>query len=81
MRIGLDIASITLNRQADVIILASGDEDFVPEARLARREGVQLMPDPLCQNVRPDLSEDLDHVTSGFPRPARNAGHRPGFQV
>lgn len=40
MRIGLDIASITLKRQANVIVLVSGDADFVPAAKLARREGV-----------------------------------------
>ena len=73
MRIGLDIASITLKRQADVIVLVSGDEDFVPAAKLARREGVQFILDPLWQNVRPELSEHIDNMTSGFPRPAGNA--------
>ena len=69
-RIGLDIASITLKRQADVIVLVSGDEDFVPAAKLARREGVQFILDPLWQSVRPELSEHIDNMTSGFPRPA-----------
>ncbi|MYA90050.1 MAG: NYN domain-containing protein [Boseongicola sp. SB0662_bin_57] len=73
MRIGLDIASITLKRQADVIVLVSGDEDFVPAAKLARREGVQFILDPLWQNVRPELSEHIDFMTSGFFRPAGNA--------
>ncbi len=35
MRVGLDIASITLKRQANVIVLVSGDADFVPAAKLA----------------------------------------------
>ncbi|MCY3544387.1 MAG: NYN domain-containing protein [Chloroflexi bacterium] len=34
MRIGLDIASITLKRQADTIVLVSGDSDFVPAAKI-----------------------------------------------
>lgn len=69
MRIGLDIASITLKRQADVIVLVAGDADFVPAAKLARREGVQFILDPLWQNVSPDLSEHIDGLTSGFSRP------------
>ena len=73
MRIGLDIASLTLKRQADTIILVSGDADFVPAAKLARREGVRFVLDPLWQDVSPDLFEHIDSLTSGFPRPRRNA--------
>jgi uncharacterized LabA/DUF88 family protein len=69
MRIGLDIASITLKRQADVIILVSGDADFVPAAKLARREGVQFILDPLWQNVPRDLFEHIDGLRSGFYKP------------
>ena len=69
MRIGLDIASIALKRQADIIILVSGDADFVPAAKLARREGVQFVLDPLWQNISPDLYEHIDALRSGFPKP------------
>ena len=72
MRIGLDIASITLKRQADVIVLVSGDADFVPAAKLARREGVKFILDPLWQTVPPDLFEHIDGLRSGFYRPRRN---------
>ena len=47
MRIGLDIASITLKRQAGIIVLVAGDSDFVPAAKLARHEGMQFILDPL----------------------------------
>ena len=40
MRIGLDIATITLKKQANIIVLASGDSDFVPAAKLARRKAL-----------------------------------------
>ena len=70
MRIGLDIASITLKRQANIIVLVSGDADFVPAAKLARREGVQFILDPLWQNVPDDLSEHIDSLRSGFYRPS-----------
>lgn len=69
MRIGLDIASITLKRQADIIILVSGDADFVPAAKLARREGIQFILDPLWQNVARDLFEHIDGLRSGFYKP------------
>ena len=69
MRIGLDIASITLKRQADVIVLVSGDADFVPAAKLARREGMQIVLDPLWQDVSPDLHEHIDGLRSGFYKP------------
>ncbi len=53
MRIGLDIASLTLKGQADTIILVAGDADFVSAAKLARREGVRFVLDPLWQNIPP----------------------------
>ena len=69
MRIGLDIAAITLKKQASIIVLVSGDSDFVPAAKLARREGVIFVLDPLWQTVAPDLSEHIDKLTNGFSRP------------
>lgn len=71
MRIGLDIASITLKKQADTVILVSGDADFVPAAKLARREGVKILLDPLWQTVSSDLYEHIDGVRSGFKSPAK----------
>ena len=71
MRIGLDIASITLKSQADIIVLVSGDADFVPAAKLARREGVQFILDPLWHEVSSDLLEHIDALRSGFPRPSK----------
>lgn len=39
MRIGIDIASLAYKKLVDKMILISGDSDFVPAAKLARREG------------------------------------------
>ena len=69
MRMGWDIASITLKRQAQVIILVSGDADFVPAAKLARREGMQFVLDPLWHSISPDLFEHVDGLRSGFYKP------------
>ncbi len=73
MRIGLDIASISLKKQADTIVLVTGDSDFVPAAKLARREGVRIILDPLWQGVRPDLFEHIDLLRSGFPKPGKGS--------
>ncbi len=69
MRIGLDIASITFKKQANIIVLVSGDSDFVSAAKLARREGVTFILDPLWRSVSPDLLEHIDGLRSGFPNP------------
>lgn len=70
MRIGLDIASMTLKHQVDTIILVTGDSDFVPAAKLARREGVEFLLDPLWQRVSDELTEHVDGVVSVFAKPA-----------
>jgi uncharacterized LabA/DUF88 family protein len=69
MRIGVDIASITLKQQADTIILVTGDSDFVPAAKVARREGVEFLLDPLWQSVNDDLHEHVDGIVSGIRKP------------
>jgi uncharacterized LabA/DUF88 family protein len=73
MRIGIDIASLTLKRQVNTIILVAGDSDFVPASKLARREGVKVILDPLWQSVAPELFEHIDGLRSGFPKPGTAA--------
>lgn len=60
MKIGVDISSIALKRFVDRIILVSGDADFVPAAKLARREGIDFILDPMKANVEPSLFEHID---------------------
>ncbi|MEM9212639.1 MAG: NYN domain-containing protein [Pseudomonadota bacterium] len=71
MRLGLDVASLTLKKQVDTIVLVTGDADFVPAAKLARREGVSINLDPLWQNVAKDLFEHIDGLYSGVQNPSR----------
>ena len=47
MRIGLDIASLAYEKQVNQLVLISGDSDFVPAAKLARREGIDFVLDPM----------------------------------
>lgn len=66
MRIGLDIASMSYKRQVDQIVLVAGDSDFVPAAKLARREGIDFILDPMWASIRADLHEHIDGLRSVF---------------
>ena len=68
MRMGLDMASIAIKKQANIIVLVTGDEDFVPAAKLVRREGCQIILDPMWQNVNPNLFEHIDGLDTAFYR-------------
>lgn len=69
MRLGLDIASLAYKKQVDQIVLVAGDSDFVPAAKLARREGIDFILDPMWAPIRADLHEHIDGLRSVLPRP------------
>jgi len=52
MRIGIDISSLAFKKQVDQIILIAGDSDFVPAAKLARREGIDFILDPMWADIK-----------------------------
>lgn len=64
MRIGLDIASLSYKKQIDQIILIAGDSDFVPAAKLARREGIDFVLDPMWATIKDSLFEHIDGLMS-----------------
>lgn len=68
MRIGVDIASVTFKKQVDRIILISGDSDFVPAAKQARREGIDFILDPMRSSVKEDLFEHIDGMRTKAPK-------------
>lgn len=70
MRIGLDIASLAYKKQVDQIILIAGDSDFVPAAKLARREGIDFILDPMEATIRDDLFEHIDGLKSLWKKQA-----------
>lgn len=69
MRIGLDIASLAFKRQVDQVVLVAGDSDFVPAAKLARREGIDFILDPMWQPIPDDLHEHIDGLRTTCPQP------------
>ena len=71
VRIGLDVALISLNKYADQIVLITGDSDFVPAAKFARRNGVDFILDPMWHPFRPELGEHVDGMYTPWANPAR----------
>jgi uncharacterized LabA/DUF88 family protein len=67
MRIGLDIASLTLKQQVKVIVLISGDSDFIPAMKFARREGAQSFLVTLGHGIKDEMREHADLVVDGLP--------------
>lgn len=68
MKIGLDIASLAYKRQVDQIILIAGDSDFVPAAKLARREGIDFILDPMWADIKDSLFEHIDGLRSQWSK-------------
>ena len=60
MRIGLDIAALTLKGHVDVVVLVTGDSDFIPALKFARREGKQTFLYTLGQRIRPEMYAHTD---------------------
>ena len=70
MRIGIDVATLSLKKIVERVILFSGDTDMIPAMKLARREGLQVFvvkldPWPLKHS----LIEDSDGVRILKPAP------------
>ena len=64
MRLGLDLVEIALKRLADHVVLVSGDSDFIPAIKMARREGVNVILDSMDNHVPDDLVEHVDEIRS-----------------
>jgi uncharacterized LabA/DUF88 family protein len=62
MRIGLDMAWIALKRLAEILVLITGDSDFVPVMKFARREGMRVLLEHLGHPVSRDLKAHADQV-------------------
>jgi uncharacterized LabA/DUF88 family protein len=67
MEIGLDVAWLSIKRIVDRIVLCTGDRDFVPAMKLARREGVQVVLATLGATVHATLYEHADFVREQMP--------------
>lgn len=64
MRIGLDVASLANGKLVDQIVLIAGDSDFLPVAKMARRNGVDFLLDPMKQFTKKSLRNHVDGIES-----------------
>lgn len=71
MKIGIDIASLAYKKQVDQIVLISGDSDFVPAAKLARREGIDFVLDSMGRKIRDDLFEHIDGLNTKMKKQSK----------
>ena len=62
LRIGLDIALLSLRRLANAIVVVTGDSDLIPAFKFARREGMRVYLDHLGGPVRRELKVHADIV-------------------
>ncbi len=76
MRLGLDVASLAFKRQVDQIVIVAADADFVPAAKLARREGIDVVLDRMGDSrTASDLIHHVDGIRDCYlPAPPAHPG-------
>lgn len=64
MRIGIDVATLSMKRIVDTIIMFCGDSDIVPALKLARREGATVVSAQLnnSHNLTDKIVFDSDEI-------------------
>jgi uncharacterized LabA/DUF88 family protein len=62
MKIGLDIAWLASKRIVDKIVLVTGDSDFIPAMKFARREGVIVCVNHMSQHVKEEMLVHADFI-------------------
>jgi uncharacterized protein (TIGR00288 family) len=73
MRLGLDVASLAFKKQVDQIVIVAADADFVPAAKLARREGIDVILDRMGDHrAAQDLKQHVDGIRDCYlPEPTK----------
>ena len=62
MRIGMDMAALVLKHIAQILVLVTGDSDFVPAMKFARREGSAVYMVPLGHPIKEIVKEHCDLI-------------------
>lgn len=68
-KLGIDVASLAYGGRVNQIITIAGDSDFVPAAKIARRNGIDFIVDPMRQGISPSLSEHIDGIETCCSKP------------
>lgn len=67
LRMGVDLATLAYKRQVQQVVLLTGDGAFSSAAELLRHEGVDVVLDPMWQNISEDLFSYIDGLRSTCP--------------
>ena len=62
LRIGLDIARLSMGQLVQTIVVVTGDSDLVPAFKFARREGVRVALSHMGHGVKRELRAHTDLV-------------------
>lgn len=62
IKIGLDIAWISSKKIVDKIVIVTGDSDFIPAMKFARREGIMVYLVHFDHQVKTELKEHCDGI-------------------
>ncbi len=73
LRIGVDLASLAYKRQVQQVVLMTGDGYFAPASELVRHEGIDVVLDPMWQNIPEDIFAYIDGLRSTCPPADRAA--------
>jgi uncharacterized LabA/DUF88 family protein len=67
LRIGLDIARLSLGRLVHTILVVTGDSDMVPAFKFARREGIRVVLSHMGHGIKRELRAHADLVLEDIP--------------
>lgn len=76
VRIGLDVALIAHEKFASQIVLVTGDSDFLPASKYARRHGIDFILDPMWHAFKPELGLHVDGMYTPWKNPRRSKGQQ-----
>ena len=62
LRIGLDIARLALREMVGTLVVVTGDSDFIPAFKFARREGVRVYLHHMGHNISRELKVHTDLI-------------------
>ena len=68
-RVALDISRLALRGVVDILVVVTGDSDFIPAFKFARREGLRIYLDHMNHGVTRELKVHADRILD-FPTPS-----------
>lgn len=71
MKLGLDIASLAYGGIVNQVIMIAGDSDFVPAAKMARRQGIDFILDPMWSHITSSLNLHIDGLETCRKKPSQ----------